>query len=426
MIIPDSTPNGFTYIDLFAGAGGLSEGFASCGFIPVAHVEMNASACDTLKTRACYWWLKHNNQLTIYKQYLAGEITRDELYRSVPSEVIASVICEKMGDDTMPGILERIDRCINSTVTKRVDLIVGGPPCQAYSLVGRGRKDMSSDPRNTLYKQYLSVLKRYEPQMFVFENVPGLLNAGKGKYFIDIQMAFEELGYYIDHKILNAADFGVLQNRKRVILVGWKHGTGFQYPIPRKEHSKAFVQSLFEDLPPLTPGEQCNQYKTSHINSYLHDTGIRKEDDILTWHVARPNRESDREIYRIAINKWTNESKRLLYNELPDALKTHNNRTAFVDRFKVVEKDQPASHTMVAHISKDGHYYIHPDINQARSISVREAARIQSFPDDFFFEGSRTAVFTQIGNAVPPLLAQAIAAAVLKEFREALQNGKND
>ena len=143
---------------------------------------------------------------------------------------------------------------------------------------------------------------------------------------------------------------------------------------------------------------------------------IRKSTDVLTWHVARTNLERDREIYKLAIKAWEKNHKRLKYTDIPDSLATHNNKRSFLDRFKVVASDLPATQTMVAHISKDGHYYIHPSLEQARSVSVREAARIQSFPDDFYFEGSRTAAFRQIGNAVPPQLARTIAIALLEQF----------
>ena len=146
-------------------------------------------------------------------------------------------------------------------------------------------------------------------------------------------------------------------------------------------------------------------------------TGIRKKDDVLTWHIARPHISRDREIYRKVITAWFKDKKRIKYTDLPEELCTHRNRTAFLDRFKVVASDMPACHTMMAHISKDGHYFIHPDLEQARSITVREAARIQSFPDDFYFEGSRTAAFTQVGNAVPPLMAKGIAEKI-KEMLE--------
>jgi DNA (cytosine-5)-methyltransferase 1 len=135
---------------------------------------------------------------------------------------------------------------------------------------------------------------------------------------------------------------------------------------------------------------------------------------VLTQHITRPHTDQDKEIYQIAVKKWNSEGKRLDYNDLPDRLKTHKNRSSFFDRFKVVAQDLKYSHTVVAHIAKDGHYYIHPDIDQNRSISVREAARLQSFPDDYYFEGVkqgsiRTAAFKQIGNAVPPLMAYEIA-----------------
>jgi len=146
----------------------------------------------------------------------------------------------------------------------------------------------------------------------------------------------------------------------------------------------------------------------------LYEVGIRNDSLPVTWHQARPNTEQDREIYRIAVDLWNREQSRLDYNTLPDRLKTHRHRDSFIDRFKVVASDLPFSHTVVAHIAKDGHYYIHPDLKQNRSITPREAARIQTFPDDYFFESCngiplRTPAFRQIGNAVPVHLAWKIA-----------------
>lgn len=405
-----------TYLDLFAGAGGLSEGFASTGYQPIAHVEMDADACNTLKTRECYYYLQSIGANCKYIDYLKKRINRDQLYSLVPKGILDSVICETMSDDSMSLIFERIDRAMRTRNAKSIDLILGGPPCQAYSMVGRSRKNMKGDPRNTLYKLYFQALERYRPTMFVFENVPGLLTAGGGSYLTEIISGFRERGYELESHILNAFDYGVLQNRRRIILIGWQKNSNHQYPLLKKKTKKYCVGSLFEDLPELIPGEEKTSYVTKSINEYLRDMGIRKDSDILTWHVARTNLERDREIYRLAIKAWEDNHKRLVYTDIPDSLATHNNRSSFLDRFKVVAADLPATQTMVAHISKDGHYYIHPDLKQARSISVREAARIQSFPDDFYFEGSRTAAFRQIGNAVPPQLAKTIAIALLKEF----------
>jgi DNA (cytosine-5)-methyltransferase 1 len=148
------------------------------------------------------------------------------------------------------------------------------------------------------------------------------------------------------------------------------------------------------------------KYRKS-TTDYLESTGIRNGIDFTTQHIARPNNENDLEIYRIAVQLWK-EKKRLNYATLPPRLIKHKNTTSFTNRFQVVNGDGIAN-TVVAHIAMDGHYYIHPDIKQNRSITIREAARIQSFPDDFFFEGGRTAAFKQIGNAVPPLMAEEIA-----------------
>lgn len=414
----------FSYIDIFAGAGGLSEGFQRNGYIPVAHVEMKKEACLTLKTRECFYYLKKHGRIEDYKNYLRREITRDELYAMVPETVLNSVINETMSEDGMPALFDRIDQLMEMQGIENIDVLVGGPPCQAYSLVGRARSktNMVGDPRNYLYMLYCEVLEKYRPKIFVFENVPGLLTANGGSYFDDMRERFRKAGYFLEHRILNSKEYGVLQNRRRVIVIGWREGTDFTYPELDKKEQKYLVDDLFSDLPYIEPGESSNVYKCKSTK-YLKESGIRTEDDILTLHQARPNLERDRKIYRQVIEAWNNGQKRLKYTELPEELCTHNNRTAFLDRFKVVAKDMPYAQTMVAHISKDGHYFIHPDIKQARSISVREAARIQSFPDNYFFEGGRTAAFLQIGNAVPPLMASAIAKKLKEQLMEEEANG---
>lgn len=414
----------FSYIDIFAGAGGLSEGFRRNGYIPVAHVEMKKEACLTLKTRECFYYLNEHGRIEDYKRYLRKEITRDELYEMVPEKVLNSVINETMSEERMSALFDRIDYFMEIQGIENVDVLVGGPPCQAYSLVGRARSktNMVGDPRNYLYMLYCKVLEKYQPKMFVFENVPGLLTANGGSYFDDMRKRFRKAGYFLEHRVLNSKEYGVLQNRRRVILIGWREGTNYTYPELDKKEQKYLVDDLFSDLPSIEPGETRNVYKCE-LTEYLRESEIRMEDDILTLHQARPNQERDRKIYRRVIEAWNDGQRRLKYTELPEELCTHNNRTAFLDRFKVVAKDMPYAQTMVAHISKDGHYFIHPDIKQARSISVREAARIQSFPDNYFFEGGRTAVFLQIGNAVPPLLASAIAKKLKEQLTEEEVNG---
>ncbi|PWJ57379.1 DNA (cytosine-5)-methyltransferase 1 [Dyadobacter jejuensis] len=407
----------YKFIDLFAGAGGLSEGFIQAGFEPIAHVEIENSACNTLRTRAAYHYLKATQKYETYVSYLKGELTRDHLHSQVPMEIMNSVINRPIGIDNNYIIQEQIDKCLGSD---KVDLIIGGPPCQAYSIAGRSRSKtkMEGDPRNYLFVQYAEYLERYQPKMFVFENVLGLKSAKKGHYLKEMEELFNKIGYQIKLFTLEAKNFGVLQNRKRIVILGWK--AQLKINIPNLEgiinNSNYLVNDLLNDLPAIQAGEGTDRfldYKTE-TTEYLKFNSIRSENDILTQHIARPHREQDKEIYKIAVKKWEKEHERLNYNDLPERLKTHQNRTSFNDRFKVVAADLPYSQTVVAHISKDGHYYIHPDIHQNRSISVREAARLQSFPDDYYFEGNleggnRTAAFKQIGNAVPPLMAKEIA-----------------
>lgn len=407
------------YIDLFAGAGGLSEGFIREGFNPIAHVEMDAAACYSLRTRVAYHYLK-NIDYDIYISYLKGEITRSEMYGNIPAELLDSVINLSIGGENNDKIHKLIMRQLGD---KDVDLIIGGPPCQAYSVVGRARSEnsMKGDKRNYLYVQYARYLERYNPKMFVFENVLGLKSAGNGIYFENMKKLFYSKGYEMKDFTVEANNFGVLQNRKRIIIIGWRKD--FAGDIPDLEainlQRNCRVKRVFEDLPVLRAGEGKDKYLRYKYgtNNYLNRSHIRNGIHILTQHVARPHTEQDKHIYRIAVQKWDESRERLDYNDLPENLKTHNNRHSFFDRFKVVAQDLCYSQTVVAHIAKDGHYYIHPDIKQNRSITVREAARLQSFPDDYYFEGvkeagSRTAAFKQIGNAVPPLMGQEIAKAI--------------
>ena len=407
------------YIDLFAGAGGLSEGFIREKFEAIAHVEMSAEASDTLRTRVAFHHFQQKKKLNQYYAYLKQDISRNELWNSIPQELLESVINEEITDKSIENIFAKIDLQLDS---KKVDVIIGGPPCQAYSLVGRSRDPnrMKGDKRNFLFRYYAQFLIRYKPNFFVFENVLGLLTAGNAKYLNEMLELFSEIGYSADFQVLNAEEYGVLQKRRRVIIIGRKGKAKFAFPkLETMENSWQTKKDLFFDLPTLIPGQEMQVAKyTKKINEYLQKTETRNGIDYTTQHITRNHNDRDLEIYSLAIDKWINERQRLKYNDIPKRLQTHKNTVAFLDRYKVVDPTGH-SHTVVAHISKDGHYYIYPDKKQIRSISVREAARIQSFPDDYFFEGGRTAAFKQIGNAVPPLMAEKIATSI----KQLLLNG---
>lgn len=407
-------------LDLFSGAGGLSEGFFRVGSTFVGHVEADTYACKTLKTRTAYWNLKNTNQLNIYYDYLLKKISTEELWKAAGVLESQDVINKEISNDTFDEITKTVKKNLKAKNLKNVDLIIGGPPCQAYSIIGRARmkEAVTCDPRNFLYKYYVRFLTTFNPKMFIFENVPGLKSAGNGKYFEDLKQAIDDAGYHIELEELIASDYGVLQDRRRIIIVGWKKKKNGKYIYPEFEkiENKSFtVNDVLNDLPVTAPGKivEGEDMYVLDPNKYLIQSGIRnKKFNILTQHETRPHNDRDIEIYKEAITAWNIKKERLCYRELANRrpeLITHKNTTSFTNRFNVIKADNKASHTILAHMAMDGHYYIHPDINQLRSLSIREAARLQSFPDDFYFEGPRTAIFRQIGNAVPPKMAEQIA-----------------
>jgi DNA (cytosine-5)-methyltransferase 1 len=397
--------NNLTFIDLFAGCGGFSEGFYKEGLKSLVHVDFDEAACLTLKERMKY-------------------------YNYSEDEIENSVIC---GDLTKKEINTKIEKVIKKS---KVDVLVGGPPCQSFSTVGRAQdpNSMKDDPRNYLFQNYLSILEKYMPKVFVFENVSGLLSAKPNGKLIFPQIIKEMSRHYdvCDDKetiLLNSVHYGVPQVRKRVIIIGVRKDlkftakdiykniikTHFSPEMEAKAISKGLekyvtVKDAISDLPKLFPGEGMNEiaYKPKKFNSYLEkirDSNFSK----LFNHEARKHNEADRERYHLlSKNEW---QLKQLAEVRPELI--HHDPKHFGNRYTVQKNNLPGT-TVVAHLFKDGNLFIHPDHEQERTFTVREAARIQSFPDDFIFMGSKTNQYKQVGNAVPPLMAQQIAKAIKK------------
>ncbi len=434
-------------IDLFSGAGGLTEGFLSEGYEFVAHVEKEYWACETLKTRIMYYYLKEKNDIELYNEYLKSSDSymqinknREMIYTKYPElkEILETTVLNRKFGDTKEDddatdtkqIIREIQYSMKKLNKNKVDIIIGGPPCQAYSIIGRSRmkEKVKKDNRNYLFYYYLDIVKKFKPKMFIFENVPGIFTAMGGKIYKEIKEKFSEIGYEIktgkseneEENVKDTSKYGVYQTRKRVIIFGCQKKLKYDYPdiekYSLKFDEKMTTENAIGDLKRLQPGEgedrklvSYSKKPQSKYQEYLRQDSI----GILNHRAKSINQERDRKIYAIAIKK-ANKNQQLYYQDLPEDLKTHKNQKSFVDRFKVHAINE-IPHTIVAHISKDGHYNIHPDVNQCRSLTVREAARIQSFPDNFLFEGPRTEQYIQVGNAVPPIFSKAIAKA-LKDY----------
>lgn len=397
----------YTFIDLFAGCGGLSEGFYRQGFRALAHVEIDHYACETLRTR-----MRHYG------------------YRHADEEVIEH-------DITSEDIIERIER---ATHGRPVDVIIGGPPCQAYSTAGRVRdgEGMAKDPRNYLFESYVRILEHFEPKFFVFENVTGLLSArvDGGLIFPRVIHALGNRYKVIDDPAIlvhNTANYGVPQIRKRVIIMGVRNnidekGAIDLYNAVRKTHYDpempedqrrglqrfVDVHDALSDLPPVEPGQDASSEAFDYPcnNAFLRRIGQPGIHPLMD-HIARNHNEMDRERFRVMIeHHWSFGEMR---RRRPDL--EHEHARVFDNSYVVQWWDLP-SKTILAHIHKDGFQFIHPDYDQARTFTVREAARIQSFPDDFYFAGSRGEKYKQIGNAVPVLFAEALAKAIKQNLRD--------
>ena len=342
-------------IDLFSGAGGLSYGFECAGYKILLGIDNDAKALETFE-------LNHNDAKT-----LCGDIT--EIY---------------------------YDRDIRPLIgNETIDVIIGGPPCQGMSLSGPRKFD---DPRNKLYLSYIRLVNEIRPKAFVIENVPGLVGLFGGQIKDSIIEKFTDMGYNIKYKILCAADYGVPQSRKRVVFVGMKQGS---FIFPEALPYQVSCEMAISDLPPLIDnlGTEDAEYYTQPQNKY--QCLMRARSTKVKNHIAANHSEKVQNIISMVPDGGN-------YKDLPEEYQSTRNFHVAWTRF-ASEKPAPTIDT--------GHrHHFHYKYN--RVPTVRECARLQSFPDDFVFLGNKTQQFRQVGNAVPPLMAQVIA----EKLKEALNN----
>ncbi len=377
-------PSQTKIIDLFCGAGGMSEGFVNQGLVVAAALDYNKDACKTFA-----------------------------------ANIPAKVLCADISKIDDPGsILEEFPDV-------SIDVIVGGPPCQGFSIVGQARirsldKMIQQEhlARNELYQQYFRFIEKFCPFFFVMENVPAMLSFGEGAYIKAIQQECDRLGYFCDIQSIDASEYGVPQVRRRVIVVGSRAGKLFRWPRTIAKEYIVPLKDAIGDLPAVQPPayEECLQYspeKATSVYQKLMRSRVDMEHKKFIYdHVVRAVREDDKEIF-----SQMKPGDR--YIDIDEKYHRYNAKT-FIDKYYMLKPDIPGV-TITAHMAKDGYRYIHWDNQQHRTLSVREAARIQSFGDHFRFTGSRSSRFRQIGNAVPPLLAEVIA----NQINFALQRVRN-
>lgn len=388
-------------IDLFAGCGGLTDGFLQTGkYNTLAAVDWEFPTVQTLKKRLSTKWnydLDRNN------------ILHFDIQRT--NELINGF------DDSKYGKSEGLDEIVGD---KNVHLIVGGPPCQAYSMAGRVRDEngMQDDYRNFLFESYVKMVNHFQPKAFVFENVEGILSAKPGGISIvkRVRQAFEEIGYEITENLRSNALFdtsyyNVPQKRKRVIIFGVQKNENSTKQV-RRFYSLMKEKASFEPLNSKIAFENLPKIYPSKLNSKHSHTVKLNGVPLPKNHEPRKHSERDIEIFKLLTEDIL--SGRENYTSSKALIQLYKEKTGKDSKFHkyhVIREDKP-SNTIPAHLYKDGLRHIHPDPSQARSITVREAARIQTFDDDFEFLGSRGDQYKMIGNAVPPKFSKVIAETV--------------
>lgn len=399
------------FIDLFAGCGGLFDGFMQSGmYEPVASVEWEKAPVEVLKNRLKTKWNVEDPD----KEVIRFDIQREEeLFNGF--------------DDPEYGKHIGLDSLVDEK--KGIDIVIGGPPCQAYSVAGRNAGRMKGDYRNYLFEHYISVINRYQPKLFVFENVPGMLSAmPDGTPITDlIRRDLSETGYEIinnikDFALIDMSQYGIPQTRKRVILIGVRKDA-FENPqevlrdfyenylYPFKTDKVKTVKDAIGDLQSWHP---VKPYKENGKNIAYESEG----DSDLSWQIPRYQNERDINVFKtLAEDIESGENK---YQSTDNLIKLYEQTTGkktSVHKYHVLRKDEPST-TILAHLHKDGFRFIHYDSKQARTITVREAARIQTFADDFEFPCSMGAAYKMIGNAVPSEFARILSVAIQEFYKK--------
>ena len=395
-------------IDLFAGCGGLMDGFEqSRHYDTIAAVEWEKAPCRNLEKRLKEKWKYKDAD----QRVLRFDIQRTE------------ELFEGWNEDPDYGSSVGLDKLINAA--DGIDVIIGGPPCQAYSIAGRVRDEngMRDDYRNYLFESYIKVLERYQPKAFIFENVPGILSAKPGdRNIIEIiQESFDEAGYCLlpdlSEAIIDFTEYGVPQNRKRIIIFGVKKDyfgekaaeivkQFYETNLPKyKTKKKKTVQEAIGDLPKLYPVAEDIKINGTRTRHSLPQPEVPN-------HIARWQSDRDVGIFKLLTEDI--ESGRCEYTSIEALKQLYTDVTgkeSNVHKYHVIRWDEP-SNLIPAHLYKDGLRHIHPDSTQQRTLTVREAARLQTFPDDYIFDGSNMELYKMIGNAVPPQFAKCCANAV--------------